>query len=690
VAKVKKSKRVEIVETKPVVPMLFIARMILLCAVIFLAPLVAGRLVPAQDISIQLLVLLSAVLWLADAGKRGSIGLPGGRIAAYAAVFMALLLVSSIGSASLHATLRELVNFLCYLLIFFIVADLRGRPRAIYSMVAALLLSALVVGALGVREYRLSVGGGWRVFSTFFNPDFTAGFLALALPMAVAWYLSATSFGVSAVAFLSILFSAGCLVMTGSRFGFAGAAVGIVVFFIFALLSRSIRRPQFVRLAILFLPALAMCVVLGKPLMNRMASKSMHDERHSMDFRTYTWIGTMRMAKANPVKGTGLGTFEVAYPPYGIVAYTKMAHNSYLQIAGEAGPLAAAALIVLLASAAIPSAVGAIRRRSNPCSESEPGADEFVWTPETGLLLSGLIGGVSASMARNLVDSDWYITAIGLTFWAVLGAVVALAYPKEKREIAFTAPMFSVAGGVLLAISIGAAFMLAGAGYQADGESLADTGDANGAAASYQQAASLDPLNAQPHLTLGELEIAIARGSGDSSYVDRAAGEFKSAIRLEPASSKNYYQLYKANDFLGRNDEAMAAIRSAVARDPKSPVLLDAMARLCEKMGRHSEMLSVYREMERIEESPYEQVRAVTELVEPTYVFAHVALGDELLRTGDSVGAREEYVRAMDRIDRYKASLKAMAAILAAGGRQDPSMEDRIDRTRKELLPKLK
>lgn len=686
--KAKKSKRVEAAETQPSLSMLFILRVILLCTIAFLTPLVAGRLVPFQDISIQLAVLVTAVIWLADARKNGILSLPGGRSSIYAAVFMGLLLLSSIGTLYLHATLRELLNVFCYLLIFCMAADLRGKPKAIYAIIGALLLSALVVGALGVREYRLTQQAGWRVFSTFYNPDFTAGFLALVLPLAIAWYLSATSFGVTAATFLSILFISGCLVMTGSRFGFGGAAVGVLAFFATALLSKSIRRAQFLRLAVLFLPALAMCIVLGKPLMNRMASKSVHDEWHSMAFRTYTWQGTMRMAKANPIKGTGLGTFEVAYPPYGIVAYTRMAHNSYFQISGEAGPAAAAVLILLIGSAAIPSAASLLRRKREVVVTDS--GEEFSWMPSPGLLASGMLGGIAASAARNLVDSDWYVCAIGLAFWMVLGLFVSMEHPKEGRRIVFSMPHFSVLAGVLALVFAGSVSMLLGALHASDAETFASEGDLQSAISSYEQACSADRLDSEPHLCMGEVRMAMAHGSGDRSYAERAVEDFREAVRLNPGSSKNHYQLYKAYDFLGRNDEALAAVRKAVSRDPQSPVPLEAMARLYGKMGRQEEMLSIYRTMAMIEQSPYEKVRAVTELVEPNYVFAHVALGDERLKDGDEAGAKQEYLKAMDRIERYQESMKAMGAVLAAGGRQDQAMEDRIERVKKELRGKLK
>ena len=56
-----------------------------------------------------------------------------------------------------------------------------------------------------------------------------------------------------------------------------------------------------------------------------------------MAFRKWTWIGTVRMVRANPLLGTGIGSFPIAYGRYSETAFTNHAHNSYLQWAGEVG-----------------------------------------------------------------------------------------------------------------------------------------------------------------------------------------------------------------------------------------------------------------------------------------------------------------------------------------------------------------
>src|SRR5205823_2852634 len=71
-------------------------------------------------------------------------------------------------------------------------------------------------------------------------------------------------------------------------------------------------------------------------------------ESYSGRFRALTWRGTANMAVKNPILGTGIGSFGTAYPRYAEAGFTEHAHNSYLQLAAEAGFPAAIFLIVII------------------------------------------------------------------------------------------------------------------------------------------------------------------------------------------------------------------------------------------------------------------------------------------------------------------------------------------------------
>ena len=665
------------IQTKP---KLLIAQVIFICLLAFLSPLIAGKMTAIPALSMQLLVLVCVLIWMIRAAKQGAIEVPGGGIAVITAVFFVLLVASAIDTASLYSTLAQLANMTSYLLIFLMVAGLKSNRAAVLSILASLLLSGTIVGALGLKEYALSGSSGWRIFSTFFNPDYLAGFMVLILPIILAWYLSRVSTGIAFVAGLSVLLVFANIIMSGSRLGALTAIGGLAVFLLLALASKSLKRMQILRLGIILIPAVIMFLMLGKPLANRVTTATIKAESHSGGFRIYTWQGTARMAEANPINGTGLGTFEVAYPKYALVGYTKLAHNSYLQLAAEAGPAAGILLIVLLAASTIP----AVLRRKTEQDMSEPS-----WIPESGLMLSGLIGGAAASMARNLVDSDWYVTAIGLSFWIVLGAVVALGHPKPFKNLRWGSKQLSISLLIILVASIGLLRMIKAEKYYALGSALWIE-DPNMAVESFQKAIKLAPCNAEYHRRLGNTYFMFAKELDEISYADKAETELCAAIRLEPTSAKTYYQLGRVYEFYPKNDAAIKAFTKAIEMSPSTPELLLALAQRYEEAGKHKNALAIWKKMVQVEDSPYAKVRAIPEYVEPEYIFAHLALGQECERNGDKSGAVKEYRLALDRTKLYLDSMKAMGKILEVSGMRDVEMEDQVSTIRDDLIQRLK
>ncbi|MHB1190883.1 MAG: hypothetical protein ACYC08_08600, partial [Armatimonadota bacterium] len=121
--------------------------------------------------------------------------------------------------------------------------------------------------------------------------------------------------------------------------------------------------------------------------------------------------------------------------------------------------------------------------------------------------------------------------------------------------------------------------------------------------------------------------------------------------------------------------------------DPNSPTLMLALAGVYEKEGR--EAIHIYRRMAKVEGSLYERVRAIPELVESAYIFAHAAIGESLEEQGDLPGAVREYETALARISRYQESMRAMGAIIEAGGQGNPEMEERVEEAEFTLTERL-
>lgn len=641
-------------------------QLVLLCMAVLLAPLVAGKLAPIPALSIQALAFIASLAWLVGATRSGRIVIPRGWTLGFLIVFMGWLKLSAWHSASVYLTTRELFNFGSYLMVFLMVAGMRDH-RSISAVLASLGISALVVGLLGLKEYILSGSGGWRVFSTFFNPDFLAGFAVMVLPVMVGWYLSRTSASVSAVSGLIVLLMAGTILITGSRFGAVAAVIGILAFIILAAASRMFTKAHVAKVLVILVPLIIVQVFLSRPLTARVASTK--TEMHSGGFRLHTWKGTARMVEANPVHGTGLGTFAIAYPKYADVGYTKLAHNTYLQLAAEAGIPSAIALVLFLGVTTLPATAFLLKRRvpSDPGMDSDP----FAWMPETGLILSGLIGGAFASMARNLVDSDWCVTGIGIGFWAMLGAVVAVGGGSGTWNLRLPRKLGIIVGVALVPSILVLLEMLAAETMAALGDA-AGSGNPESAARFYRMATKINPYDAESHRRLGGVRLY---SDLDGTTADDAAEEFRKAVSLEPGSAKNYYQLARVMEVYREPERAISAYRKALECDPNAVEVMLALARLYERTRQPSAALPIWRRMVEVENSSYERIRAVPESVSPEYAFAHLALGQEAERTGDRAGAMREFTLARIRAERYLESARAMKPVLEVNGRRDRNME---------------
>jgi hypothetical protein len=121
------------------------------------------------------------------------------------------------------------------------------------------------------------------------------------------------------------------------------------------------------------------------------------------------WSQAARLVKNFPLIGVGLGAFGAVMPIYrteGAGFTLEHAHNDYLELAGEAGLLACAAILA--------AAVFAVRRwRRGPAR------------PDYGLVGYGAAAGLVAMAFHSLADFNLRIPANALTAAALLGIVLA-------------------------------------------------------------------------------------------------------------------------------------------------------------------------------------------------------------------------------------------------------------------------
>jgi len=131
----------------------------------------------------------------------------------------------------------------------------------------------------------------------------------------------------------------------------------------------------------------------------------------SFGTRLHAWKGVWTMVGANPLAGTGLGTFGFAYPvfgTYGITSTWLQAHNDYLQLLAESGGIGfvlfLVGLVIFAGRYLVPTLVQPWRKQDPVCL--------------------GAALGIVTLLVHSLVDFNLQIPSNGLLFVVVGGLLV--------------------------------------------------------------------------------------------------------------------------------------------------------------------------------------------------------------------------------------------------------------------------
>lgn len=259
-----------------------------------------------------------------------------------------------------------------------------------------------------------------RIFGTQFYPNTLAGALLLFTPP-LLWFAGTrrVSFSPGARALLVGLLMtgvAGCLLWSGSKGGWLLMLTLVLLFLLRSPLPRRMR-----------IALLAVCVVAGGAGFAWRYAGFFQRGATSVGARFDYWSAGLRIAKANPINGTGPGTFGTEYQkikrPESESA--RLAHNDYLQQASDSGVLAALAYAGFVGSALWFTRP---RKVADP-RETDDQADGqmmrfWVWL------------GVFGWAMHNAIEFVLYIPALAWPAFALLGWLLARdAHPGHANIV---------------------------------------------------------------------------------------------------------------------------------------------------------------------------------------------------------------------------------------------------------------
>ena len=444
--------------------------------------------------------------------------------------------------------------------------------------------------------------------------------------------------------------------------GILALAIGLVVWLLLAFWSGAAKgrgKPIAAGLAILLLCAALSSGSLRARVVGKGANATLASARaasdsqaHSGAFRKQTWVGTVRMAKANPIFGAGIGGYETAYPRYTIVAFTAHAHNSFLQWTAETGIPGILFLLTALAAVAAFALNVLYLGRGNaaPVVETAETPEILPGLPLIAvprLLLTGLLAALLASMVKSFIDSDWYIVATLFTLSAILALTVGLARDLAPLTTQTPRPLSKgmLGVGALLAVFLlwrGAATGLARYNVATVMESRQITPEG---ADSLQSAASADPFDPEPPLLMASYQADIGQN-------DAALASLNHAAKIAPVG-KTYYRLAQFYARSNRLPEAIAAFEQAQNREPRNVQNLRALGDALLKNGQNAQAAAVYRLITDLENSDFGKIRALPEMIEPELVYAHLGLAQIAFAAQNDADADAEYQKALELLRIY-------------------------------------
>ena len=333
---------------------------LVLCAVVYSFHL--ESFLDAKEAVLWLAVCVAAGAALAHRNRIGQSMADGVR--AFAPVWVLLagsLAIHFIGrraavpSDAVEDAARFALLLLAAALSFDLLSDETWRKRFLDAMV----LAGIAVAVLGLAQYAAVIphlfpefpGYSQPMYSVFGNQDLLGGYLAIVLPILAHRFVSRGKPDVPSLA--GFILTAVVLLLSQCRSAWLAAAIGVAIALAFA--DRQAGRVW--ALAGLSLLLISLVAVLAPSAVAHRVASTLEFNDVGIRARLWFWDGTLRMIRAHPLAGVGLGNYAYWSPRFlgealhgggggvlfrGAAHYhnelrTLHAHSEPLEIAAETG-----------------------------------------------------------------------------------------------------------------------------------------------------------------------------------------------------------------------------------------------------------------------------------------------------------------------------------------------------------------
>lgn len=343
-------------------------------------------------------------------------------------ILIILGILSTVFSEHRYVSIWALILMINYIVIFYLVVHLIQTRDQSHQIIAVITGTAAFLAVFGLFkwagvnpfpwwEYGGAAYGTYGLESTFGHYNHLAGYMEMAIPLALGLFLTGLKKQHSVLmAILAILLFLS-LIFSLSRGGWIGSMVGLLFFAVF-LPSHGRFKKRFVSITLIagfFL--IAFIVLSHTSTVERIITLEQKTEISTFQHRIRVWEGVIEMIKVHPLLGTGPGTFSLIFSqfqPPGFERRIAVALNDYLHFTAEVG-LFLVPVIAWMCFLIYKNGLGKLTNQSRLVQ---------------GMTL-GALAGITSILVHSFSDYNMHIPANAILF-TVFVAIVAAPVPKQK------------------------------------------------------------------------------------------------------------------------------------------------------------------------------------------------------------------------------------------------------------------
>ncbi|MGA1823311.1 MAG: O-antigen ligase family protein [bacterium] len=492
-----------------------------------------------------------------------------GNMDALVGLFFLVCMVSLVYSINFNYTFRALSTLFCYICFFYgivwmVTKDIFFEEKIVeWFIIAALIVSIYGIFQrfflFGYMEAAVPLKSLWigkkmiklrRVGSFFGWPNILASFLGLAIPVTLGYLMSIKQRSTRLFCLLSLLTMILCMVLTYSITGWMSLSIGLFLEIILIWRyydtnkqevgedtdkdkRRSKKEKTFIIIIITFIIFISLCFIAKKRAATRRLTNA------SARARIGYLKGTLNIIRENLFLGTGLNTFRIAYlkhAPEGKLFETRYAHNTYLEMVSELGPLGLFFFCAFFLSLLV-QGFGLLTIQKSDDSK---------------YMTIGLLSGIITYLIGDLGNYAMQIQKTNLYFWLIMAILAGMILRNASKSNVENRSVI-IKGRYRQALLVAVVFLMVINLYLVRGQLFGDiyfyqgikhlmASESDAGIANLDKAKKYNKYDHRYYCTTGEALLEIAKNNSweGQKNIDAAIENYQEAIAHNPHSGPIY------------------------------------------------------------------------------------------------------------------------------------------------------